>query len=632
MLVSLSKEQFNKAKYKAEFIRSLGSNALFDKIQDFFDYLFLEETADRPLNERCYIIITRKGFSLWVAGMLCGMTGKRKLNAKRLISDRQWKLMTTDERTRFIKNKHVFIADDSVITGAMSQSVYLEIEVGENRAKSRSVAFLAADQSYSFDSMYQHYFRSDEVDVSRRREYTDKILHSMYQLSVPYTASSPALRMWITNAEFAKIKEEYLRKKSPSWSYMSTPLNFNNMDGLNNIGIFIAPINKEYGENVLLRGMRVCYTEFDIDGKISVTLIPWIIFDVIDFEKAKTYLRKCIIDYIPNYKKSWLYRQLEHGEPGRVETIVHRVISYLYDCCVLAEFVKLMSNIEITPYILPNDIRLEQYHFPSGLYKEMKIIEKSISQDQNYPVKMLAMDKATHDNLSENINKTSYSRLEIPNTKAKNNDIKDLRNKLLKQREVTKDENGNPVLPANTKKHPLICYRADRSLRTDYPTGRSLEVLSLIRQSIGSLRSEIISYNKNIYLINTLMPGEGSHLVFSEHYDFIYAFHQWSNMGNCLPGQEKSFAVKWNIAVEKWRDKASTKEKAEFGFKAISDKTVDAYFGTVGESTKAMQRPIFDWPSEYDILKSKGIDLDCFNGDEEKCRYFRKLEDMVAKM
>lgn len=611
--------QFDHMQYRKEFRETLDNNLLFGNIQSFFNHLFVNKCSERPLRERCYIVITRKGFSLWVAGMLCAMTGKKLLKPNTLISDRQWKLMTVEERNRFIKDRHVFVADDSVVTGAMSQSVYLEIEVGEGRAKSRSVAFLAADQNYSFDSMYQHYYTSDEVDVEKRRDINDKILQAMYHLSIPFTASSPVCHVQMLRSDFNALTERFTGKDDHSWSYEKRPIDLSNENQIETLGIFKAPINEIFGKNVLLRGMRVCYNSFAADGNMTVTFIPWIIFDAIDFAEAKKYLRYCITTYLPNSRRSWLYKQLECGEPGRVQTIIHRVVSYLYDCCVLAEFSNFLKEIDFLPFILPNSIRLEQYHFPPKLYEEMKVIEKAIAKDNNYPTLWLAMDAETHADLANNIYKTSYSRLEMPKTETKNNNIKDLENKLLKQREVTRDENDNPVFPSSTKKHPLICYN----------TERSLTVLDLIRRAIGSLRSEIISYKDKIYLINTLSPGEGSHLVFNNHLDFIYAYHQWMNSDKSLPGQEKSFVDSWNIAIKRWSETATEEDKNSFRFLPINTKTADVYFGTVGEANKERQLPIYDWPSEYAILKSKGIDLNNFKGEEKYCSYFKKIEDIV---
>jgi len=607
-------------KYKNDFILSLKNVALFEKIQGFFSYLFFEDSPDRPLSERCYIVITRKGFSLWTAGMLCGMMGQKVLDSDTLISDRQWKLMTIKERTMFISNKHVFVADDSVITGAVSQSVYMDIEVGEGRAKSRSVAFLAADENYNFNSMFQYYFRSDEVDIEKRREYSDRVLYAMYQLAIPYTASSPVYHTRMPLSVFNKLKEESNKDNDFTWIYENTPLDFGGDIIAQNVGVFKAPKDIVFGKNVLLRGMRVCWNNICINGEVGITFIPWIIFDAIDFAKAKTYLKECVIAYIPDYETtSWLFEQLEYGEPGRVQTMVHRVISYLYDWCILNEFKDFLRNSRqqhfqfvLSPFILPNSIMLEQYHFPPKLYNELKIISDSIEKDKNYPTSHLAMDENEYNELSHAIFEMSYSRLEIPEKQTE--DIDDLENKLLKQREVTKSKDGSPIFPSITKKHPLICYKGKRSLKT----------LDLIRRAIGSLRSEILSYKDKFYLINTLLPGEGSHLVFSNHFDFIYAYHQGIEIGKCVPGKEKDFVNAWNLAIKK-RD-TLVEEKDNFRFSYMDPKTVGAYFGTENED------PVYDLPSTCAILNSKGINLYCVTGNEANYSFFNEINNVVNSM
>lgn len=544
--------------------------------------------------------------------MLCGLTGKSVINSDRLISDRAWKLMTISERNEFVKKRHVYVVDDSVITGAAVRNVYLTIDNLRNRAKSRNVVFLTSEYSYDYTSMFQSYKDFDVVTVDQRREQNEKIMLALYRLAIPFIAGSPSYHSQVLKSEFEDLKrnagvgKDMTTPCEKRWEYIETPLVFGGEDSIANAGFFQAPKNVEkFGSNILHRGVRVCVREFLDENKnyIDLSLVPWVMFDAIDYDKATNYLLERIQDSLANYKDTWLYRQLMDGEPARVRTIVHRVITYIYECCVFEEFKGVFADrLKFYRYVLPNDNNeLEKYHFGVKLYDELRELTEGIKVDHNCPAKHLRMCDEEHNELSAAMCKVAYHQMEVPSVIKSAEELEDI---LCKQREVLIDVSTHKViLPTSKKRHPIVCYREKQPYT----------VLTLIRRAIASLHSEVISYRARTYLLNTLLPGEGSPLAFVKNYDFIYALHSFSRSGAYSRCKEKLFA-------EKWKDKSTT------------DKSLSQLSETMIKLLLDENRPGLNWPTLEVIIKAYGLDPHNVIGDEKGAVHLSSIDRIVNEI
>ena len=536
-------------------------DVLFEKIQDFFKHLFIDNPVDKPLDNRCYIVITRKGFSIWIAGMLCGLVGNRLLGSNKLISDRCWNKMSVSERNEFISGKDVYIADDSVITGATAQSVYSDICVREGFAKSRNVAFLSAEYDYKYTNMFTEYYKHTfPVTIEQRRSLNERIMYALHKIAVPYTADSPSYQIVLSKADFEKIKNP-----SNGWKCDLTPLDFGSASVItNSLSLSPSSTDNRYGANFLSRGVRVCYDEFG--DNVAVSLVPWIMFDVINYDEAINYLLSRIFainpnndnkPYFNNPTKTTLYHQLIEGETSRRQMIVHRVISYLYDVCIVRDFEKdfLPAGKRLEFFKLPNGEHIINYHYPKGLLDEVNIIAENTCGEYgdhicpaSYPA--LFMDEAKHNELASELCCMSYHQFDIPKTPLS---VVRLEDKLCSQRE-NYVERGIPKAPIAGRQHPLLCYLDDNEHGT-----RSELVLRLIRRSMAAFHSVVISYKGCSYLLNTLRPGEGSPLAFIKYYEFIYALHCFADSGFYSDGDVELFYKKWS---------------ARLGFKRISQEMI----------------------------------------------------------
>jgi hypothetical protein len=533
----------NALNYREKFREALKDDDFFENFIEFFKYLFDEE-RDIPLDNRCYIIICRKGFSIWLAGILCGLVSEYGCKTKNLISDRKWKKMTVKERHDFVRGRDVFIADDSVITSASAQGIYLSIE----GANSRNVAFLTSEHSYDFSKMFQSYADFKTVGTEERKDINEKLLHALYVLAIPFSAESPTYHAIINKTDFEAWKSLANGLSAGVWTYKDTPLDFGLSGTTENTGCFYAPADTEkYGANVLFRGMRVCTRNLlDSVDEIEIFLIPWIIFDVIDYEKADEYLKNQVNECFGVLQEGeedtiWLRKQLTEGEPERKRRIVHRTISYLYDIGIVKEFQDTFLNGDnLFPFVLPNGVKLESYHFSCKLLKEMEDIQEKILVTGNCPAGALKILRADYEELAEALCEMSYRQLDIPQ---KRKLISVLEDKLCAQREIVVDEvTGAPIFATDSKKHPLLCYKD----KNDDDLERSSVVLNLLRRAIAAFRSDLISYDKNIYLINTFIPGEGSPNVFIKNYDFIYGLYCFMDKIRNPFGKEERFFEEWN--------------------------------------------------------------------------------------
>ena len=519
--ITPDKEELKKELMEA--FKSIEFVSLFEQIELFFQHLFVVAPDDpKPLSERCYIIITRKGFSLWLAGMLCGLVGDVRLDNTKLISDRNWKKMTVLERKDFISDKHVYIVDDSILTGSSIHTIYYDInvkkhedDIREGLAKSRNIAFLAFEHGYDYESMFENYYRGAfGVEREQKDVLNELILKTIYDAAIPYTADSPSYRIIVSSVDVLKDPRN-------GWEYVDGTLNFGTAGQSKNTFFLKAPADDRYGANFVMRGMRICYKQLG-DGNISLSLVPWTLFDAIDYDEAVIYLLKLILadGCFDDPRNTFLYKQLTEGETKRKHLIVYRVISYLYNICLTHEFERsfLPEGRQLDPFTI-NGIELEAYHYSDKLYQEIKTIAAKICRNcnqQNAEIcpancDSLRMSEEAHSELASALCKMTYKKLDIPR-KVETADKIGLR--LNSRCNETDNETSVKLIP-------LICYVDDTSKEIN----RSVIILDYLRRSIASLSHAVVSYKGGNYLLNTLHSGEGSPLVFIDNYDFIYALH-----------------------------------------------------------------------------------------------------------
>jgi len=505
---------------------------LFETVKEFFQFLF--EGDDPPLENRRYIIITRKGFSIFLAGVLYGMVDGSVYNPDVVMSDRQWKKLTPAERNIFVEGHDVFIVDDSIITASTIQRTYFAVE----KANSRRVVVLTEEHRCDYSKMFQHYKAFKGTTVNERERINETVLYALYKLAVPFSAESPIYHIRLNQNGIENIRKS---AEQTGWVYKETPLDFGSAGIAHNAACFYPlKLDGKFGANVLSYGVRMCFTPFEDvekDKELDVFLIPWVFIDVMDFSKAKDFLletiRKCFGE---SYKKKWLYKQLSDGELWRKRSVVCRVVSYLYDTCIASEFrVAVFGNKELPLFKLPNGIECERYHFSAELLEEMRHLQGAITTD--VIAKAFRMDKELHDDLASDLYEMVYGQLFIP---PPNQTIQDLGKTLCFQRENTIDEKTlTSDFPSDRRTHPLLCYSYDR--------GGALVLLDYIRRAVASLTSFLISYSDGgIYLLNTLAPGEGSPLIFLENYDFLLALHRISMHDNYTSGMLEKAADAWN--------------------------------------------------------------------------------------
>lgn len=592
---------------------------LYEKIIEFFNYLFIDETDNKKINSRCFIIISRKGFSLWLAGVLCGIIPLSMCNPKIIISDRKWKKMSVKEKKNFVENKHVYIVDDSIITGASIQNIYFDID---KSAKSRNAVVFTSERLFDYSKMFESFKSFKEVSEEDRRNINEKILYALYKLAIPFSSESPIYHIKLNKKEF---KNWNSLAEENGWLYDDSTLEFG-VAATDNTFCFYAPNkNEEYGANILSRGVRMCTCEFnDSPEQIEVTLIPWIIFDVIDYYNAIDYLTELIEDISTNNDdeskiKEWLLSQLTEGDPIRKKSIVHRTISYLYDLSVMEEFNTIfLKGDYLSFYTLPNDVALGTYHFSDELLYGLNLIREKLNGNYSELAKKMFIDETKRIELANSLFGMPYRNLNIPQ---KGTPIKDLRAKLFAQREP-KMEGDKYCLPNDSRRHPILCYSFQEKESV-------LIIVDLIRRAIGSLHSELIS-NKDgrTYLINTLFPGEGSTNVVIENYDFLYIFQNFCYDYNDFEWSEKEFIEAWNNYNADPKNNLSN--LSDDMIKALNDETSlywrDMY--TIEANLKRTKPNILTNASEImDKIKEKIIKNTSVTDENDPFKYFIEMDE-----
>lgn len=522
---------------------------LFEQVQKYFSYLFSEESEKKPLSNRCFIILTRKGFALWQAGVLCGFVDNLKYK-NRIISDRCWKKMTISERQEYTKNRDVYIVDDAIITGYDTMSVYITLD--PSFCKSRNVVSLSTSYGFKQRASFEYYEDFGDVSIIERREQTAKIMVALYNLAIPFTAESSAYYVGKFPREILEKWKNLSKENINGWQYEETVYDFGGAGKTNSVFVLHAPSLKD--ENILFRGMRVCYRylskQEDPEEKYAeVSLIPWVMFDIIDYQKAIEYLNTLV------KKGSWIYDQINNGEVIRKRIVIHRIISYLFADCIMEEFKNDFNNelkennIEIETYKL-NGVEFESFHYYGELLNELhpltELNRKNIKISKNNPYFELLMSKEKHDKIANALYGTYWEGIEIPDKHTKMSELEVL---LCAFRERDVNENtGYLDKPKPRKRFPILFYTGEN---------RGILALNYIRRSMASFHSTILSVDERLYLANVLVPGEGSYLALLKNYDFIWGLHHLVYAGAYKNGIEKEFAIFWNNKKENFEIKLS---------------------------------------------------------------------------
>jgi hypothetical protein len=497
---------------------------LFEAARSFFSFLFLEEDEEKPLNERSYIFLTRKGFALWQAWASCGLLGSKIPDSKTLISDRNWIKKTVAERKSFTEGRHVFIVDDSVITGHSVMSVYLDLDI--KLCKSRNVVCMSAGESFTMYDSFASFKYFDTLSINERFDQTTRIMLALYKLAIPFTSELPVYH--IERADIKLLdKLMSLNREKDGWQYEKADLDFGGMGKVDNTFLIHAPALNKPAENIFFRGMRVCYRLLEREAEI--TILPWVMFDVLDYGKTIAYLKKHATG------EQWLMNQLNSGETNRKRRVVHRVISYLLASCVYNDFKREVSA-EFTPYTV-NGGTLESYHFSDELLGNIYALINAgcdITGGSACPYGSLLMDADKHNSLIDCLLGTQLAEAEIPDEPY---DVNQLGSLLYEARARSVDETSGLLLkPKPRVRYPILFCEGEN---------KGVKILEYVRSSIASFHSAMLSVGDELYLSNVLVSGEGSPLVLVKIYEFFWGLHYLLQHGHYRPGIEKEFKEYW---------------------------------------------------------------------------------------
>jgi hypothetical protein len=576
------------------FEKHLDDEALFARIKNFFNYLF-KGTQEKPFEKRCFIVVARKGFALWVAGMTCGLMEKIIPNHDSvLISDRCWRKMSDDEREKFIKGKHVFIADDSVRLGTTAGDIYktvtkfgiaetIEIVV----LTSENIDYSDKFPSYKDSPSFKNFGPDTTPD---RRKINNKIMYAMYMLGVPFTSESPVFQLDYTDERFEQFKQS--GQSNTGWDFEVSKLHFDVGTAID-MYFLKAPLSDEYKPNLKARGMRVFISENNEGSKIFV-FIPWIAFCVLDYDRAIKYLMQYSV------KDSWLYTQLKLNDDEsetRKKTIVHRVMSYLLHVQTAKEFED--SYGDLKQY---GEIDWGKYHFADELRKDIETLIKTVFENENdYPSKILIIEESEYKTLSNEITDEKHKTLLAeefvcgdPHT------FLELQSEMCLQRELIVEKNWRVRRP-DIKRLPLLSCIIE---------GNELKLLDCYRKAVLSFRSMVFTaFNSRRYLLTIMAAGEGSHSILSQHNPFIYALHRYyRNPKNMMNLNE--FACEWD----------KQKHTPDFKYEGSCILNVLQQISAAG------------WPREKDILEACENDNDVLCGVNDIVNRIIKSTDIVQNV
>lgn len=532
---------------RKEILKKTVGDDFFNNFIKYVEHLFGKNVDQESFDKRVFIFVARKGFALFHLAVNCGLLGDRLPSPKQLISNRNWRKMTTYQRVEFVKDKHVFIVDDSIISSSKAYEVYVDIDT--SACESRSVVVLSSDNIYSYDLMFENFKNFLDINVrdfEKRHIQHSKLMSALYSMPIAFTADSPS----VSSIELPyEILETWMKLdgKNNGWQYESAPLFFPHVGVCNSTFILHAPIQNEESANMLSQGVRVCYRVYSGEkGKMAeVSIVPWIIFDIIDYTKAIEYLVKMLKKYVTDYDKDWkLYHHLTKGENDRKRVITHRVFSYIADCYVLDQFLKeVVQNLELGKTELTNGLvaySLEEYHYQDDILNDiLKICDAicSSSDPTDSPYNLLHMGTEEHDNIRDGLLTSHFDRIDTEDGILTTEELKA---KLFGQREWIFDSSKNrPVPPVKGIRHPILFCKDESN---------GMGILNLVRCAIASFNADIVSYKDNMYLINTLYPGEGNYIPSYDVIDFIYGLHHIAHYGYySIEGNiEQRFANYWN--------------------------------------------------------------------------------------
>jgi hypothetical protein len=535
---------------RKEILRKTLGEKLFDDFKKYIEHLFVTDDEQRPLDKRAYIFIARKGFILFHLAVSCGLTKGKLPTPDSLISNRNWRKMTAYQRAKFVNGKHVFIADDSIISSNKVYEVYVDIDV--SKCKTRSVVVLSSDDIYSYELMFEkfeHFIKIDKSYFEERYMQHSKFMSALFSIPIAFTADSPSL--FIQDMPYDELEKwKCLKDEKNGWEAEKTLLEFPHAENCETAFIMNASIPVNSSANVRSQGIRICYRRHT-DGKYAdVSLVPWIIFDMVDYKEAIKYLKNIVKKIMPNYKKhgDWrLYKQLEKGENDRKRIITHRVLSYIADDYILNRFKR-----EVAPYLDLVEIKtrlrnedssycVEEYHYKKDMLNDMHkmcALVRNVGIRSKYsPYSQFNMKEDTHEEVRSGLLKSHFDRIDVEDGVLSADELKA---KLFGQREWSFDYiDKRPNEPVKGFRHPVMLCKGENS---------GTELLNLVRRAIASFNADIISHKDKMYLINTLYPGEGNYIPCYENLEFVWGLHHIDYCGyyEFDSNIEERFADYWN--------------------------------------------------------------------------------------
>lgn len=536
-------------KERKTILKDIVDDDFFSEFLKFIEHLFGKSIDDKTFEKRVFIFIARKGFSLFHLAVNCGLLGDRLPGPKQLISNRKWRKLTTHQRVEFVRGKDVFIVDDAIISSSKAYEVYVDIDASV--CDSRSVVVLSSDNIYRYDLMFQNFKSFIDINVrsfEKRHIQHSKVMKALYTIPIAFTADSPSV--YSINLPYDQLQEWMeLNGENNGWRCELTPLDFPHSGLCESTFVLHAPIQVASSANVLSQGVRLCYRVYEENESkmVEVYLVPWIIFDIIDYSMAIEYLLRMTEKYVPDFdneNKFALYHHLQKGENDRKRVITHRVFSYIADAYILDLFIKEFGqDLTLNKTALTdgeNAYSLEEYHYHEDILDEMHIIcdKICISNDpEDSPYSLLCMSKEEHDDARDGLLKSHFDRVDTEDGILA---IDELKAKLFGQREWTFDSKKNrPVPPTKGVRHPILFCKDESS---------GIELLNLIRSAVASFNADIVSYKNKMYLINTLYPGEGNYIPCYGIADFIWGLHHIAHCGYYSIDKdiEQRFGIYWN--------------------------------------------------------------------------------------
>lgn len=592
---NISRETLRKARTRI-LRKSLRDADAFERMLSFFNFLFVEGPQDKPVEDRRFIIITRRGFLLWVIASLCGFCGDRfEIGSSFVISDRLWQKMSNQERKEFVSNKHIFIVDDVIVSGKSASGIYNSIPSGE--CKSKFIAILNACDSFSEETLMETLddscvthdcYRSwGSLSENARRLQGASIMVAIHNLAVPFTADSAVYHSLKVRQS---VLERWLRlcgdKDSRNWKCEpaeNTDLDFGGAGVVRSVFYIHAPAlpsGTDGFSNFFSRGMRVCYRllskEEDADAEFAeVAVVPWVLFDVLDYSRAEGYLARL------SGNDSWISNNLnvsnnmapatDSSDTERRRHIVHRAISYLLSKCLAEKFFNDMQSIDAT--------FAGEFFAKTDEYENYSIhhINKRLLAELDSLVGIIDPHKDGGLALYNELGITSDAYTEIRSEVLSENSptpIGELGDILCYARDGDGDLSSLRAFENN--QFPLIACSGG-----EMEDKRGVATLMYVRSSAVALKSILFnSKHRGKLLLKTVSAGENCSLALIKNYDFVWALNHLNKQGLYTPDAIMRFKEYWNensshkvtdyivrtlkhLGPEKWADISDIRDSYE---------------------------------------------------------------------